>query len=369
MGGLVKIEDMISYRPRHIYVESKVLQVPLTKSILRSLAGCSVHEIQDHRRLEHEAVPLKGYDERVKGDVLILAHHPGPCIRPFPGAREEPAPSEFYVAHANGCPFDCQYCFLQGYFAHGAPVLFVNQEDLLEELEDHLEKNAKSRPAVYHAGELSDALALECWSGFARAAIPVLEGYPAARLELRTKCAGVEALLPEGPPSNVTVSWTFTPWDAWENDEYRTPNPWVRIRSARACQEKGYQVGIRLDPALVYPGWESGYESLIREIYARLRPDGIESFVIGGFRYSATLGSRIRERFPSSSLLLPEFVPCRDGKYRYFRPLRVSLYRELVALIRAHDPGARIHLCMETDQVHRDVFAGKAIAQAGNGPR
>jgi spore photoproduct lyase len=206
-------------------------------------------------------------------------------------------------------------------------------------------------------GELSDALALECYSGFAAAAIPVMQGYPVARLELRTKCAGVEALLPEGPPSNITVSWTLTPWETWERNEHRTPNPRARVRSARACREKGYRVGIRLDPALVYPGWESGYASLIQQVYQHLLPGEIESFVIGGFRYSPTLGNRIKERFPSNSLLLPEFVPCKDGKYRYFRPLRVSLYRELVTQIRGHDPKALIHLCMETEQVRRDVFA------------
>lgn len=347
---------MEPYRPKHIYVETRIRQAPRTENILRSLSGCSVHEIQDHRRLEDESVPLKGYNAGIKGNVLVLAHHPGPCIRPFPGSREDPAPTEFYVAHANGCPFDCQYCFLQGYFDHGAPVLFVNQEDLLEELAGHLEQNARNGPTVYHMGELSDALALELWSGFAAAAIPLMQGYPAARLELRTKCTGVDALLPEGPPPNITVSWTLTPWEAWERNEHRTPSPRVRIRSARACQEKGYRVGIRLDPALVYPGWESGYASLIQQIYEHLRPDGIESFVIGGFRYSPILGNRIKERFPSNSLLLPEFVRCKDGKYRYFRPLRVSLYRELVTQIRGHDPKALIHLCMETDQVHRDVF-------------
>ena len=348
---------MVAYRPRHIYVETGIRKAPLTERILRSLSGCSVLEIQDHRRLEDESVPLKGYNSAMKGNVLILAHHPGPCIRPFPGSREDPAPTEFYVAHANGCPFDCQYCFLQGYFDHGAPVLFVNREDLLEELAGHLEQHARIGPAVYHTGELSDALALECWSGFAAAAIPVMQGYPAARLELRTKCAGVEALLPEGPPSNITVSWTLTPWETWERNEHGTPNPRVRILSARACQEKGYRVGIRLDPALIYPGWENGYASLIQQIYEHLLPDGIESFVIGGFRYSPILGNRIKERFPSNSLLLPDFVRCQDGKYRYFRPLRVSLYRELVTRIRGHDPKALIHLCMETDQVRRDVFA------------
>jgi spore photoproduct lyase len=347
---------MLSYRPRHIYVERAARDAPLSRHILDSLTGCPVHVIEDHRRLEAEPVPLKGYEGGIKSSVLILAHHPGPCIRPFPGSRGDKGPAEFFVAHANGCPFDCQYCFLQGYFDHGAPVLFVNQDDLLTELTDHLVRNARNGPVLYHMGELSDALALERWSGFAAAAIAVFGGYPLARLELRTKCEAVEAVLPGGPPPNVTVSWTLTPRRAWQLCEHHTPNPLERLRSARACQEKGYRVGIRLDPALVYPGWEEGYDGLIAQIYEQLRPEGIESFWIGGFRYSRALGNRIRERFPASSLLLPEFVLCNDAKYRYFRPLRVSLYQELTKQIRRHDPEIPVRLCMETEQVCRDVL-------------
>ncbi len=347
---------MLAYLPRYIYLERRARNAPLTERILESLPGCSVHEIEDHRRLEDEPLPLKGYDASIKRNVLVLAHHPGPCIRPFPGSGGGPGPTEYSVGHANGCPFDCQYCFLQGYFDHGAPVLFVNREDLLAELADHLERNARNGPAVYHTGELSDALALECWSGFASGAIPLFRGYPGAGLELRTKCRAVETLLPDGAPRNVTVSWTLAPQEAWRRYEHRTPDPLERLRSARGCQEKGYRVGIRLDPALCYPGWENGYDELLQQIYGHLQPDGIESFVIGGFRYTPSVGSRIRERFPSSSLLLPEFVRCKDGKYRYFRPLRVSLYRRLVRRIREHDPKAVIRLCMETDQVRRDLF-------------
>jgi spore photoproduct lyase len=344
------------HAPRCLYVERRVRQAPLTGRILESLPGRPVYEIRDHRRLGVESVPLKGYDTSIKREVLILAHHPGPCLRPFPGSSQDRRPAEFYVAHANGCPFDCQYCFLQGYLDHGAPVVFVNQDDLLEEISDHLNRNAADGPAVYHAGELSDGLALERWSGFAAAAIPLFRDFRTARIEWRTKCADIETFLPEGPSPNITVSWTLTPREAWQQYEHRTPDPVSRLRCARACQEKGYRVGIRLDPALVYPGWEEGYAQLIRQIYEYLRPEAIESFVIGGFRYSPILGGRIRERFPSNSLLLQEFVRCADGKYRYFRPLRVSLYREIVKRIRGYDPSAPIQLCMETDQVLHDVF-------------
>lgn len=345
------------HTPRLIYIERKVRGSPLADRILRSLPDCSVYEIRDHRRLEDESVPLAGYDSGIKESVLVLAHNPGPFIRPFPGRPSgEGNPAEFYVAHANGCPFDCEYCFLQGYFDHGAPVLFVNQEDLLEQLIRHLTGQARKGPAVYHAGELSDALALEGWSGFAAAAIPLFRGMASARMELRTKCAAVEAYLPDRPPENVVVSWTLTPEDAWRRYEHRTPSPLMRLRSARACQVKGYRVGIRLDPAFSDARSREGYKTLMSRIFEHLRPEGIESFVIGGFRYPAVLAERIRERFPSSSLLLEEFVLCGDGKHRYFRPLRVCMYREILREIRGHDRKIPVHLCMETDQVNRDVF-------------
>ena len=153
--------------PKYLYIETKAYDEPECKRIRQELPDHPIWPIEDHRRLDTETVPLKGYDSRIKNQVLILAHHPGPFIRPFPGKAMEAGRKQFYIAHANGCPFDCQYCFLQGYFDHGAQVLFVNREALIEELEAHLSRYAASEPAVYHAGEFSDALTLERYSLFA----------------------------------------------------------------------------------------------------------------------------------------------------------------------------------------------------------
>ncbi len=342
-------------RPAFLYVEAAAKDEPLARRILAMFAGTPVYEIQDHRRLDAGGVPLKGWGSRVKQQVLVLARNPGSFVRPFrPQSRKEDR--HFFIAHANGCPFDCQYCFLQAYFPHGAPVIFTNRQDLLEELEDHLREQERSGPATYHGGELSDALALEPLSGFARQAVEIFRGHPGATLELRTKCAGVESFLPAHPPQNVVCSWTLTPEEAWKLYEVRTPSPLERLSCARACQDKGYRIGIRLDPALRYPGWERGYADLVAAIFENLDPEGIESFVIGGFRYLPGLASRIRERFPECSLLLEEFVQCRDGKYRYFKPLRTSLYRSILAEIRRHGTAVQVRMSMESEPVRREVF-------------
>ena len=344
--------------PQYLYVESRAGKEALTLKILDSVPWIRVYEITDHRRLDAEAVPFRGYDPGIKSQVLVLAHNPGPFVRPFRPLLDPGKNPDFFISHANGCPFDCHYCFLQGYFPHGAPVVFVNQDVIFEELERHLEAQTKLGPATYHAGELSDALALEPWSGFARRAIGIFRKNPLARLELRTKCAGIEDLLPDDPPPNVVCSWTLTPRDAWQRFEQDTPDPVQRLRTARACQEKGYSVGIRLDPALLYPGWEEGYRELIAAIFECLLPRSIESIVLGGFRFLPGLAVRIRERFPECSLLLAEFVPCPDGKHRYFRPLRVELYRKIIREIRKHDGGIPVQICMESEQVIQDVGEG-----------
>lgn len=349
-------ESRVSFaQPAFLYVESAAKAEPLARRILTLFPTSAVYDIRDHRRLDAEDVPLKGYDSIVKQQILILARNPGAFVRPFrPQSRK--GDQHFFIAHANGCPFDCQYCFLQAYFPHGAPVIFANREDLLHELEEHLCEQERTGPATYHAGELSDALALEPFSGFARQAVDIFRSYPSATLELRTKCVGIESLLPDSPPRNVVCSWTLTPEKAWKLYEVRTPSPSERLSSARACQKKGYRIGIRLDPALRYPGWEKGYADLVAAIFEALDPKGIESIVLGGFRYLPGLAYRIRERFPASSLLLEEFVPCRDGKYRYFKPLRRSLYRAILAQIRRHNSGIRVRISMEGEPWHSEVF-------------
>jgi len=322
--------------------------------IIRRFPDALVIDINDHRRLDASQVPLKGYSQEVKRKVLILASNPGGFIRDFQSQKGVCGGREFFIAHANGCPFDCQYCFLQCYFAHSAPVLFVNQDDLFEELVQHLEIHPAG--TRYHAGELSDALALEALSGFASRAIPLFSHYPHVSLELRTKCACVEWLLPEHPPENIVVSWTLIPGRVAFELEQGPPSVEERLKSAARCQEMGYRVGIRLDPIIRSREWETGYTGLIEDIFATLNPSRIDSFVLGGFRYLPGLAARIRTRFPESPLLLDEFVPCSDGKFRYFRPLRVELYRRIIREIRRFSATVPVTLCMESDQVWKDVW-------------
>jgi hypothetical protein len=92
-------------------------------------------------------------------------------------------------------------------------------------------------------------------------------------------------------------------------------------------------------------------------VFRTLSHERLESAVIGCFRFLPKLESAIRLRRPGGRLLLDEFVPCADGKRRYFRPLRTEVYETLIGLIRRLGGSVKVSVCMETPAVMRRLGA------------
>ena len=55
-------------------------------------------------------------------------------------------------------------------------------------------------------------------------------------------------------------------------------------------------------------------------------------------------------------LFTGEFVPCPDGKYRYFSSHRVEMYRVMRECIEPSGPEVPLYLCMEASHIWRRVF-------------
>jgi spore photoproduct lyase len=79
-------------------------------------------------------------------------------------------------------------------------------------------------------------------------------------------------------------------------------------------------------------------------------------FSMGVLRMTPALKRTMRERFPLTSLVTGEQVLCPDGKFRYFQPLRVAMYRKMLAWMRRAAPTAKVYLCMESREVWQQVF-------------
>jgi spore photoproduct lyase len=94
---------------------------------------------------------------------------------------------------------------------------------------------------------------------------------------------------------------------------------------------------------------------MLEMLFDRLDITKIKFVSLGGFRYLPSLTRVIRDRNPETNLLSGEFVPCVDGKYRYFRPIRVEAYREIGKVIREITRDVKMSLCMETPEVWNGV--------------
>jgi len=151
------------------------------------------------------------------------------------------------------------------------------------------------------------------------------------------------------------ISWTFSPQLVVDAYEHKTPSLEERVRAAEEVQRAGYNVGICLDPIILCEDWFNNYKSMLAMLFDRLDIAKIKFVSLGGFRYLQSLTRVIRDRNPETNLLLGEFVPCVDGKYRYFRPIRVEVYREIGKAIREISRDVKMSLCMETPEVWNGV--------------
>ena len=95
---------------------------------------------------------------------------------------------------------------------------------------------------------------------------------------------------------------------------------------------------------------------MLEQIFATIDWHRLSWLSLGVLRETPRLKRMMRERFPHSRLLTGEQVLCPDGKMRYFQPLRVEMYRKMVAWIRRAAPTVKIYLCMESRDVWQQVF-------------
>ncbi len=344
---------MTKYQPKKIFIEKEVVNSSVTKQIINKLPDVIVEYIDDYRSIAIEGSTTDDIFKKSK-ECLAIARKKGGFVKQFRCREGIVGNTEYFITHGNNCNLDCEYCFLQSYFDNAVPTVFINHDEILTAIKDVL-LAAGDKKTVFHAGELCDALAFDDLTGLSCRLIPLFSEYPDSRLELRTKTTTIENLLTIPGTNNIVISWTFSPQLIIDAYEHKTPSLEERVRAAEAVQRAGYNVGICLDPIILCEDWLNNYKTMIEMLFDRLDITKIRFVSLGGFRYLPSLVRVIRDRNSKTNLLSGEFVPCIDGKYRYFRPIRVEVYREIGKAIREITRDVKMSLCMETPEVWNGV--------------
>ncbi|MBN2145633.1 MAG: hypothetical protein JW774_13540 [Candidatus Aureabacteria bacterium] len=336
--------------PDAVYIEQRVLSLVHTQEILSNLQGTPVH-IVSHLSEVVSKKPLPS------DKILILAKQEGKFLKPCPCTKNHICCGYYFINLATNCPIGCTYCILQGYLNNPYLTVYTNLDDLFTEL-DETKRSFRKKFFRIGTGELTDSLILDHLTGHSRKLISYFANWHDALFELKTKTTQIQHLPEKPPPSNnIVISWSLNPARIIREEEKHAPLLEERIMAAATCLKAGYGVGFHFDPLIHYPEWEKEYKTTVKILFDQIPADKIAWISLGALRYPAKMDKIIRTNHPESSIVLGELFPGKDGKYRYFRPIREQMYRTITAYIRSLNRAVPLYLCMESQSIWSKVLS------------
>lgn len=230
------------------------------------------------RMPERPAVPMPAHAQpafsRIADGSIITLFDKTP---PPAGSDDVVCPHFVELKWANGCNFDCAWCYLNGTFRFrpmGKRPYMKDLDRIRKDLREYFSE--VRRPSLLNSGELADSLVFE-GNGFAlsKHIIPEFMRQSRHKLLLVTKSANVGKVLRTNSQKRVIASFSINAEKVARRWERKAPTPAARIRAARKLSEAGYMVRIRLDPIVPIEGWEKEYKATIDTLFENLRPERI----------------------------------------------------------------------------------------------
>jgi spore photoproduct lyase len=346
-----------------IYIDAAVADNSQVASICNRL-DLPVEYVNNPRHV-YEAVSASTDPVKRGKEVLFLTKNRGAFLKSCPGTRHYTCCDYLILNIGTYCSMDCSYCIMQSYFHPPVLQFYVNHEELNQELERCFSHNSVYRIGT---GEFTDSLIWEFWTDMSTRLIPRFSNQSHAVLELKTKTNAIENLKGLVHKRKTIVSWSLNTDEVIAGEERSTASLSARLRAAAKCESWGYPLGFHFDPMLIYDGCEKDYQQVVAQLFDHVSADNIVWISLGTFRFMPPLKAIVQQRFPKSKIVYGEFISGLDGKMRYFKPLRIELYRKMASWIREYGPDIDIYFCMEDDEVWRKAL-GFVPEERGGLPR
>ena len=331
---------------KKIFIENEIKNTNQVERILSKIP----------KEIVKKATYIDKYDEifgRVKKPYLqkrdnlnlFLAQKKGQIVKEAPDAYGIGKEKHFYFINSYNCIYECEYCYLQGFFNSPDIVLFVNWDDIKEAIVD----TAKHNPNCwFHAGEFSDSLALSHLTGELDKYYEIFKTIPNAKLELRTKSINIRDAINKKPLENIIYSFSISSDIACKKIDLKTPSLKHRIQAIKRLQDNGHTVGLHFDPIVWTPSWSSEYESLCLHLSKEIDLKNVSYISIGVVRFTGEVFTQFQKNYPNSFIHQGEFKRSFDNKIRYPKALRKKMLRSIKEiLINLEVSDDKIYECME----------------------
>jgi spore photoproduct lyase len=293
----------------------------------------------------------KPYLEKRDNLNLFLGEKKGQLVKVAPPAYGLSGEPHYYFVHAYNCIYECNYCYLQGYFQSPDIVLFLNHDEVAAEIKRIYEEKRSlnsTQKIWFHAGEYSDSLALSHLTGELPFYFNLFSQLPNAYLELRTKSVNIKELLKLNPLPNTIISFSLAPAKRVQMNDLKTPSLKARLEAISKLHQKGFRIGLHFDPIIYDENVIENYKELISQISRNIPFEEIQYISIGVVRFTKNVYHQVMKNYPDSDFLADDFIKSFDNKIRYNKPTRLWLLGKIKSLlIESGMANDRIYECME----------------------
>lgn len=330
----------------HIYVEKAVRDHPRTRHILQRFPDAHIILI-DHYK---DVFCRKGQNYRLQqqSQNLILGKKQGNLLyKGAPVCQNFGNENFYYTSCVMNCIYDCEYCYLKGMYPSGNIVVFVNLEDILDEVRMHL----KRHPMYLCISYDTDLMAMEQitgyvkeWTAFAKAQADLIysDTMP-LKIEIRTKSADSLFWQKHAPLPGIIYAVTLSPQAVIDACEHKTPSLLQRLASAREAVRRGFPVRLCFDPMIYCRDWKRQYDEMLRQVFDEIDMDKLEDVSVGTFRVSQDYLKKMRKNQPGSAVI--QFPYQNDnGVYHYSRELTGQMEGFLISRLKEKLPEDKIFL-------------------------
>jgi spore photoproduct lyase len=217
-------------------------------------------------------------------------------------------------------------------------------------------------------GELGDSLVLDHLTDRSIEMLDYFKEKKNVLFELKTKTTNISNILETPPSENIVIAWSLNSEKIAQEEEKGAPSISERLEAAFSVVKRGYRVAFHFDPIILYPGWDEDYAQVVDQMLTKIETQKIAWISLGSLRFPPPLKEVISKRFPQSRILYEELIRGKDGKFRYFKPLRVQLYENFVKFLTKKGREIPLYFCMESEEVWKKVLKkepkGKEEVQA-----
>ena len=364
-------EGNAMWKPREIIIDRRVAADPVARRIRGLCDGVPVKMVDNSRPRTivgaSDILPgTRTLLEKVLAgkQILHLAPAAPGIVDTFsmPDRRILCPDFERLKLAANGCFYQCDWCYLKLTYRAAFPFMTVRAE--YAKIRDRLQKrlDQTGERVIFNSGELADSLAMEHLTNAAREFIPWFGQTDNGYLFMLTKSDNVDGLLDLRHNHHTILAWTMNSEAVSRRFEIGAPPLHRRVRAARRAQEAGYPVRLRLDPILPVSGWREAYAETVERMFEQVSPQrvtlGTLRFEEAFYRMRNTMfatGATLKEMAEGMEPMFPlRTVPGgkrpAGGKYSFPAPRRVEIFRHVVREIRKRSD-CTIALCKEDPRV------------------